>query len=158
MNNNNHRCPKTGRFLKGFVPENKGKKQEEYMSAEAIEKSKATRFQKGNVPHNHKPVGYERITVDGYIEIKMAEPNVFKLKHRVVWEQNFGKIPKGHNIQFRDGNRQNLDISNLYMISRADQLKNENSIYNYPEDIRRTIHAVGVLSRTINKHNKSNKN
>ena len=63
---------------------NKGRKQTEYMSEEQLAKTKATRFKKGHVPKNHKPVGYERITRDGYIEVKTAEPNVFELKHRLV--------------------------------------------------------------------------
>ena len=40
------------------------------MTPEAIERTKATRFKKGDKPGNHRKVGSERITVDGYIEIK----------------------------------------------------------------------------------------
>ena len=36
----------------GCVPLNKGLKQTDYMTAEGIERSKGTRFKKGNVPHN----------------------------------------------------------------------------------------------------------
>lgn len=62
-------------FPKGHQPMNKGRKQTEYMSDAQIEKTKATRFKKGCIPKNHKEVGYERITRDGYIEVKTAEPN-----------------------------------------------------------------------------------
>ena len=41
------RVPNSGQFPKGHVPRNKGKKQTDFMSAEAIERTKATRFQKG---------------------------------------------------------------------------------------------------------------
>ena len=102
---------------------NKGRKQTEYMSDAQIEKTKATRFRKGHIPKNHKPVGHERITRDGYIEVKTAEPNVFEPKHRLVWVEYNGEIPSGYNIQFKDGNRQNASIENLYMISRSEQLK-----------------------------------
>ena len=85
---------------KGNVPANKGKKQTEYMTPEAIAKTAKTRFKKGNTPHNHKPVGYQRITQDGYIEVKTEEPNIFKLKHRLVWEKEFGEIPAGNKIQY----------------------------------------------------------
>ncbi len=74
-------------FKKGHNSWNTGKRQSEYLTPEAIERTKATRFKKGQKPHNHKPVGHERITADGYREIKTAEPNVFKLVHRVVWEK-----------------------------------------------------------------------
>ena len=116
-------CASKSFFPKGHQPMNKGRKQTEYMSEEQLAKTKATRFKKGHVPKNHKPVGYERITRDGYIEVKTAEPNVFELKHRLVWIEHNGEIPPGYNIQFKDGNRQNVSIENLYMISRSEQLK-----------------------------------
>lgn len=121
---------------KGTTPPNKGKKQEEYMSKEAIERTKSTRFKKGSIPPNAVPVGYERIDADGYIYIKIEGKRKLALKHRHVWEQTNGKIPKGYNIQFKDGNRSNCNIENLYMISRAEQMKNENSASkNLPDGI-----------------------
>jgi hypothetical protein len=45
------------RKKKGDVPFNKGKKQIDYMTNEAIERSKKTRFKKGNKPHNANPQG-----------------------------------------------------------------------------------------------------
>lgn len=45
-------------FKKGHTTFNKGKKMHEYMSQEAIERTKATRFKKGNIPPNHKPIGH----------------------------------------------------------------------------------------------------
>ena len=144
-------------FPKGHQPMNKGLKQTEYMSDAQIKKTKATQFKKGHTPKNHKPVGYERITRDGYIEVKTAEPNVFELKHRLVWIEHNGAIPKGCNIQFKDGDRQNVSIENLYMISRSEQLKNENSMYaRYPEDVQYLIKLKGALSRQINKVTKKN--
>ena len=146
-----------GFFHKGHQPMNKGRKQTEYMSDAQIEKTKATRFRKGHIPKNHKPVGYERITRDGYIEVKTAEPNVFEPKHRLVWVEYNGEIPSGYNIQFKDGNRQNASIENLYMISRSEQLKNENSMYaRYPEDVQYLIKLKGALNRQINKATKKN--
>lgn len=118
---------------KGNVPPNKGKKQTEYMSQEAIERSKSTWFKKGHIPQNYKSVGHERVTADGYIEIKVQDPNVFKLKHRIVWEEHFGVIPAGCNIQFKDGNRQNCDIQNLYMISRQKQMVDNSGSNNLPD-------------------------
>lgn len=132
------------RFKKGIIPKNKGKKQHEYMSAEAIEKTIHTRFKDGHTPANHKPIGYERYSKDGYLERKTDEPSVFKAVHRIVWEQHHGKIKKGFNIQFKDGNKNNCDIDNLYIISRQEQLKEENSMYaRYPKDMQLLIHAKG---------------
>lgn len=146
-------------FKKGNAPANKGKKISEYCSAESLEKIMKTTFKKNQVPANHKDIGYERITRDGYIERKVAEPNKFRLLHRIIWEKHNGPIPKGHNIQFKDGNRLNVNIENLYMISKSDQLKNENSFYaKYPKEIQIAIHAKAILSRQINKHQKKEAN
>jgi len=136
---------KLHRFPKGHVPANKGKK----MPAEVYEKTKWTMFKKGNIPGNHRQVESERINKEGYIEIKIAEPNKWKLKHRLVWEQVNGKIPKGSNIQFKDGNRQNSNIDNLYIISRSEQIHN-NSIIRYPDKVRTAICRVNKLIKLTN--------
>ena len=112
----------TGCYRKGIEPANKGKKWNEYMSKEGQEKSKKTWFKKGNIPQNHREVGSERINIYGYWEIKVAEPNKWKLKHRAIYEQKYGEIPKGAKIIFADGNKNNLDINNLVMVSDAEEL------------------------------------
>lgn len=135
-------------FKKGLIPANKGKKWNEFMSHEGQLNSRKTTFKKGNIPPNHKPVGYERFTKDGYIEVKVRETNVFKLKHRYIWEQQNGTIPRGCNIQFKDGNRLNCSIENLYMISRTDQVA-KNSIIRYPVNIRTAIRRVSKIKKLI---------
>ena len=101
------------RFKKGHVPANKGKR----MSPEQYARCAGTMFKKGNVPKCHRPGGSERVNVDGYVEVKVAEPNKWRAKHRVEWEKAYGPIPKGCNIQFRNGNSQDIRLENLYMIS-----------------------------------------
>lgn len=148
------------RFKKGQTPPNKGKKLSEFMSEEAIEKTKATRFRKGRVPHNHKPIGYERINRDGYIEVKVRDEKHtrnFELKHRFIWEKHFGPIPESHNIQFKDGNRQNCKIENLYIISRADQVSTENSWHRYPNELKTAMRRVNKLNKQIKKYEQANK-
>ena len=150
----NHPNAVAHRFKKGSVPPNKGKK----MSPEVYEKVKETMFKKGNSPINHREVGSERINVDGYIEIKVAEPNRWRLKHRFIWEQVNGEIPKGYNVQFKNHNRQDCRIENLYLICRADQIAKENSYWaKYPKEIQELIHLKGVVNRAIHKAEKNGK-
>lgn len=106
------------RFKPGCIPANKGKK----MSSEQYERCKATMFKKGQVPHNHKPVGFrmKNMSVGGYWVEKVAEPNVWKFVHRMIWEEHNGPIPKDCIITFADSNMDNLDISNLRCITRAE--------------------------------------
>ena len=112
----------TGCYRKGIAPANKGKKWDEYMSKEGQENSRRTCFKKGNIPINHREVGSNRVNVDGYHEIKVEEPNKWRLEHRVIYEQHYGEISKGMKIIFADGNKDNLDISNLIAVSYAEEL------------------------------------
>lgn len=149
----NHPNAVAHRFKKGSVPPNKGKK----MSPEVYEKVKETMFKKGNSPVNHREVGSERINVDGYIEIKVAEPNRWRLKHRIIWEQVNGEIPKGYNVQFKNHNTQDCRIENLYIISKAEQMRTENSLVaRYPKEVQEVIRLKGVVNRVIHKREKDN--
>lgn len=139
------------RFTKGSVPANKGKK----MPADLYDKLAPTMFKPGHTNSNHKPVGSERVNVDGYVEIKVAEPRKWALKHRVIWEEANGPIPEGCNIQFRDGNRLNVKIENLYIISRSDQLMKENAIYaRYPKEMQDVMRLKGAINRQIRRKEK----
>ena len=112
----------TGQFKKGNIAHNKGKKQIEYMSKEAIERTKKTRFKKGNKPKNYRPIGSERITKDGYIEVKVADPNKWETKNKIIYKQYYGDIPKGHKVIYADGNKLNNDINNLILVSDNEEL------------------------------------
>ena len=140
-----------GFFPKGHQPANKGLKQTEYMSDAQIEKTKKTRFKKGDIPKNHKPIGYERITRDGYVEVKTTEPNVFELKHRLIWTKHNGAISSDCVIRFRDGNKLNVDISNLYLVSKSENMTS-NTIHRYPPELKKAIRAYGKLKKTIIKY------
>lgn len=65
----------TGRIEKGHIPFNKGKKG---IYLGGIK----TQFKKGHKPKNYMPVGSERVNGDGYIDIKIADPNVIKTRHK----------------------------------------------------------------------------
>ena len=146
---------KATRFRKGSIPPNKGKR----MSPELYAKIAPTMFKKGHTPGNHKPVGSERVNVDGYIERKVAEPNKWECKHRIIWKQAHGDIPKGYNVQFKDGNRLNISLDNLYLISRQRQLKEKNSLMaRYPKEVRDVIHLCGAIKRQMTLYNKRKEN
>lgn len=140
------------RFAPGHIPDNKGKK----LSPETYAKCQPTMFKKGQKPHNHKEVGSERVNVDGYIEVKVAEPNKWRLKNRIIWEQTYGEIPKGYNVQFKNHNPLDCRIENLYLISKAEQMAKENSYWTkYPKELQELIHLKGVVNRAIHKAEKN---
>lgn len=77
-------------------------------------------FKKGQAPATKKPIGYETVRNDGFIWIKVAEPNVFEQKHRYIYRYHYGKIPEGANIVFLNGNRHDFRIENLVAMSNAE--------------------------------------
>ncbi|AZS15341.1 HNH endonuclease signature motif containing protein [Paenibacillus lutimineralis] len=105
------------RFLKGSTPANKGTKGLYNVGGNR------TSFKKGQQALNYKPVGSERIDRDGYTLIKVSDEGPWnkrwRHKHKVIWEEKHGPIPKGHVILFADQNRRNIDLDNLIMIKQS---------------------------------------
>lgn len=130
------------RFKKGSIPANKGTK--------GLMKPNKTSFKKGNKPHNTKPVGTIVTTDYGYLYEKIASPDVWELKHRLVWKEHNGTIPEGHNVQFKNKITTDCRIENLYLISKEDQMK-ENSIYHYPPEMVKAMKKLGKLKKLIHK-------
>lgn len=137
---------RTGRFQKGQEPPNKGKKG---TCAAGCEK---TWFKKWHIPANYRPVGSERVNVDGYVEVKVADPNKWKLKHRVVWESVNGKIPKGYIIIFRDNDKTNTDIDNLLLIKRgAHAVLNHTGLCKYSGEFKETAVCIAELKAVTSR-------
>ncbi|EBP8539850.1 HNH endonuclease [Salmonella enterica] len=108
---------RSGCFLPGHVPANKGK--------QGLTKANRGSFGSGHRLHNAMCPGDEALTKDGYIKVKVAEPDKWELKHRLVWEQHNGEIPKGGVIRFIDDNRLNCVIENLMLVTTG-----ENAVIN----------------------------
>ena len=121
-----------GCFVKGQKSWNKGKKWDEFMSKESQEKSRTTCFKKGNNPANMDAIGTEKWKTghkdrndEGFLYVKVQDKHGrfnWKAKHRLIWEQAYGKIPKGYKVIFRDGNRHNIVLSNLALVSNSQML------------------------------------
>lgn len=136
------------KFYKGQETWNKGRK----VSDSVREKMAGTMFKKGNRPRNWKPVGSERVSVDGYVEIKVAEPNKWKLKHRVVWEQAYGPIPKDYCVTFKDRNPLNLELDNLMVIKRSQlSIMNKVGLYSEIPELTEVGAQVAELMNKINR-------
>lgn len=128
-------------FKKGHVPKNKGVK----MTPEQRAKFEHTWFKKGERSVNWVPVGTQRFR-GGYMVIKIAEPNKWRLMSRVVWERETGeKLQKTDRIITLDGNPRNMDISNLRKVTMADI-----SIMN-GKGLRSNIPEVTEVGITVSK-------
>lgn len=154
--------PRSGKFEKGNIPFNKGVPLSEWMSEEGIERIKATQFDKektiNNSNYNHKNVGDEYVDCYGYIHIKVGyntgnkAQRFWKMKHHLVWEQNYGPIPKGHKIIFLDGNPLNCDISNLKCVADDVHLyMNQYGFYKHSSEVTEAGIAVCESELAYNK-------
>jgi len=103
-----------GRFPIGNAPHNKG------LIGRHV--SPATEFRPGNRPANYKPIGMERVNADGYVEVKIEDPNRWRAKHALIWEAVHGSIPGGHVVIFADGDKSNIALENLLLVSRGELL------------------------------------
>lgn len=111
---------RTGHYKKGSVSHNKGKT----MPYNA--NSARTQFKKGQTPLNTKYLGHERVSVDGYVEISIAQTNPhtgfdrrYVLKHKYLWAQANGPVPAGMCLKCLDGDRTNTDPANWELIPRG---------------------------------------
>lgn len=142
VKNHGIKSGRTGHFPAGVAPWNSGMK-----GWSAGGRSEVTRFKAGHIPVNHRPVGSERINVDGYIEVKVAEPNAWRLKHRVVWAECRGDIPRGHVVWFRDNNPLNCDIHNLMLVTRQQHaVVNKLGLQQAPAEMKETAKLIADVS------------
>lgn len=163
--NNHLNSGLTGRFEKGHIPNNKGKTWDEYMSKDSQERSRKTTFKKGNKPLNAVDIGEESMRYSGskpddlgYVHVKVCDGKGNKNwvpKQRVIYEQHYGPIPKGHKVIFADGNRFNFDIDNLVLVSSSEELiMNRKNLRYDDQDLTKTGY---LIAKVIDKRNKLRK-
>lgn len=145
-----HGKGKDCRFQKGQTPWNRGR------AFDSGGRSHETRFKPGQKPHTWNPVGHERLTKEGYRERKVSDTGITRNDyvglHILTWREVHGDVPKDHVVVFRDGNKENVTITNLECITRA-ELMRRNSYHNkYPKDVQLLIQLRGAVNRQINKH------
>lgn len=154
---------RTGRqfnFKKNNVPFTKGLKWADYMSEESQKNSRKTCFQKGHIPANTKPIGSERVGKNNYIIIKTSDnPTIWKSKHKYLYEQTYGTIPKSHRVIFADGNNRNFDLDNLICISNKTALimaRQQLFYKDLPEATKVGITIAKLIERSkeLNAHKK----
>lgn len=111
-----------GRFEPGHVPANKGVPlSERGLTDEQMGRIAARQFRRGHRPANAKPIGSERVSADGYVEVKVADGRRnrnYRAKHVVVYEELHGPVPDGCHVVFADGDRRNFDPGNLVAVPR----------------------------------------
>lgn len=143
----------TGRYEKGHPSPTKGRKREEWCPPEAIERIKQTQFKKGAKPHNSVPLGSLRFS-DGFLQVKTSEGfgmANWELLQRMVYELFYGEIPEEMIVDFADGNRLNMNPSNLVLVTRGEHLKANEKISNRETEEDADIFLGHVALLRLNK-------
>lgn len=76
-------------------------------------------FKMPSEPKHSKPIGSERRTKRGIIQIKI-ERGKWIDKHRYIWEQANGSVPNNHVIIFMNEDKNDFRLENLKCISRRE--------------------------------------
>jgi hypothetical protein len=140
------------RYPKGHVPANKGTRRPGWHRGRMQE----TQFRKGARPHTWRPVGTEVVDPDGYRKRKVADdrtrPSRFNWKfvHVLVWETTHGPVPPGHAVVFRNGDRADIRLANLELVTRR-ALMLRNTVHTFPKPLAETIQLLGALTRQIRR-------
>lgn len=139
------------RFKKGSVPANKGLRRPGYGPG----RMKETQFKPDVASWRTMPIGALRL-VDDYVYRKVsATPHVpwtrnWRQEHWLVWEQAHGPVPRRHAVAFKNGDRTDIRLDNLELISRR-ELMARNTVHNLPKPLAQTIQLLGALKRQIRK-------
>ena len=143
---------KTGRdtkFKKGQISHNKGK---------YCRYSPKSEFKKGNRPYNYKPLGTISIKGDGYLWKKIADPNKWRQLHLLIWEQAHGPVPKGHIVVFGDGDKRNVTLKNLLLVTRAQLLRlNQQNLFGASVELTKIGLMVADLKNKIGEKERERK-
>lgn len=151
---------RTGCFVKGQISHNKGKPMPEHIR----EKCLATAFKPGQMPHNHRGAGHERIdSKEGYVILIVDKKNPWTgadtrpvHKHRYLWEQQHGPVPEGHVLKCLDGDKTNTDPANWEAVPQA-LLPRLNGRWNglkydsMPAELKPAVMAVAKLDHAARK-------
>ena len=141
----------TGQFEKGHVPPNKGQKGMP-MHPSAV----ATQFRSGHTPTNKLPIGTVLEKCDGYLWRKIGEGcRDWKQEHILRWKEANGPIPEGGRITFLDGNRHNVELSNLRLITNDINLElNRKKLRTKDPGLNETAILIADLSTKTRKAKK----
>jgi hypothetical protein len=136
------------RFPKGSSPWNKGK------HFNAGGRSAETQFKKGEYRPAKEFYLHKDKNGKYYKHVRVAPGKRMPL-HRVNWERANGSIPKRFIVCFKDGDTLNCELSNLFLLSKADNM-NRNSIQRFPAELKTTMKVLSKFKRKIKSYEEQN--
>lgn len=131
-----------GPFKNGNIPFMKGRKRPPDPNQDKNLNKKGMRY---------ASPGNEKIHPYGYILITAERAGVLKYvsKHKLLWEQTNGPVPKGMVLKCLDGDKQNTDPSNWECVPTGVLSRLRKRCFeNAPPELKPTIIAVAKLEHT----------
>lgn len=147
---------KAFRFKPGHTPYNKGRK-----GLPTVGRMAETQFKpgvrQGIAVKLYQPIGTERISKDGYLQRKVNDDfplqRRWKSVHVILWEQAHGPVPPKHHVSFKDGDKRNITLENLELVSFAEMCR-RNSVHRLPPEIKEVTMLRGTIRQVITKRRK----
>lgn len=149
MKTNGIKSGRTGRFNPGNIPWCKGKSMPDGWGG-------ATKFKKGQLPHNTKADGEISIrNYKGGIKYKWIRisQNRWEQLSRYNFKKFIGPIPHGFYVEFKDNNSLNCNPENLVLRSKQEHMA-RNTIARFPPELISTIYVLNKFKRKIKSYAK----
>lgn len=98
--------------------------------------------------HESTGIIWTKVSLDGSRHCERWRP-----KQHLIWEESTGQlVPEDHVVIFKDGNKQNFDLSNLELISRREMSARGFARFaSFPQPLQRAIKQAGRLRREIRR-------
>lgn len=142
------------RFQPGNVPWSKGRRMPGYGPGRMRETQFRPGERHGVAARRWVPIGTERVSKDGYRERKIHDglplQSRWRAVHLLLWESVHGPLPQGHAVAFVNGDRTDIRIENLTLVTRA-ELMRRNTVHNLPAPLPELVQLRGALVRKINR-------
>lgn len=106
-----------------------------------------------------RPIGAERVDKDNVLYRKVSSTGEkrkdWRPVHLLNWEAEHGPVPDGHILVFVDGDKENLALSNLMLIDRAENMA-RNSVARYGPEIQSIAITLGKFKSKLKKLEREN--
>jgi len=110
-------------------------------------------FKMGKPPgRNVKPIGTEIIDKQGYLKRKVSDTGIsnkdWQFVHRYIWQEAGREIPPGHVVAFKDGNRKNVTLENLVLMTKVEFARQSAFLYSAKYEhfgFKRNLHSPNKL-------------
>ncbi len=146
----------SSRFMKGHATWNKGVRMPGWAPGRMAE----TQFKVGQRTNTWQPIGTLSLS-DGFLRMKVRDDKQsvagvggsstnWMFVHKMVWEIEHGPVPAGHVVAFKDGDKLNVALENLELLSRR-ELMLRNSVHHLPKALVEVIQLTGALKRQIRR-------